>query len=70
MQWKYPIIVITAIAIALLAGCANVGYYSQIVSGHMQIVVGKKSAAAVADDKSVDESLRVTPPFTIPVAAM
>lgn len=41
-----------------LAGCSTVGYYSQIVSGHMRIVLGKRSVADVVSDESVDDSTK------------
>ena len=38
--------------IGLLAGCSTVGYYSQIVSGHMRIVMGKRPLAEIASDET------------------
>ncbi|MEM7259091.1 MAG: aminopeptidase [Pseudomonadota bacterium] len=58
MKLKYPLMVLAAVAIGLSAGCSNVRYYSQIVSGHMQIVIGKKPLAEVTRDDSIDKSLR------------
>ena len=44
--------------LVLVSGCSTVGYYSQIVSGHMKIVLGKRSLADVASDENIDESLK------------
>ena len=44
--------------IGLLAGCSTVGYYSQIVSGHMRIVLGKRSLAEVSTDESINDSVK------------
>jgi len=45
-------------ALVFVSGCSTVGYYSQIVSGHMKIVLGKRSLADVASDENIDESLK------------
>ena len=42
----------------LLVGCSTVGYYSQIVSGHMRIVMGKRPLAEVAIDETIDDSIK------------
>ena len=42
----------------LLVGCSTVGYYSQIVSGHMRIVMGKRPLAEVATDETIDDSIK------------
>ena len=42
----------------LLTGCTTIGYYSQIVGGHMRIVLGKRSVEEVVADESVDESIK------------
>jgi len=42
----------------LMSGCSTVGYYSQIVSGHMKIVLGKRSLDEVASDENIDESIK------------
>ncbi len=42
----------------LLAGCSTVGYYSQIVSGHMRIVMGKRPLAELASDDSITDSIK------------
>ena len=44
--------------IGLLAGCSTVGYYSQIVSGHMRIVMGKRPLAEIASDETIDDSIK------------
>ena len=44
--------------IGLLAGCSTVGYYSQIVSGHMRIVMGKRPLAEIASDEAIDDSIK------------
>ena len=41
-----------------LAGCSTVGYYSQIVSGHMRIVLGKRPVAEIVSDESVDDNIK------------
>jgi len=46
------------LATGLLAGCSTVGYYSQIVSGHMRIVMGKRPLAEVASDETIDDSVK------------
>ncbi len=43
------------LGVLLLAGCSSVGYYSQIVSGHMRIVMGKRPVAEIVSDESVNE---------------
>ncbi len=58
MPLKYLRILAAALVVVPLSGCSNVGYYSQIVSGHMQIVMGKKPVAEVTEDESVDKQLR------------
>lgn len=58
MKLKYPLIVLAAAAVSLSVGCSNVRYYSQIVSGHMQIVMGKKPVSELAEDSKVDDGLR------------
>ncbi len=47
-----------AALVCLLGGCSTVSYYSQIVSGHMRIVVGKKSLDEVVADAATDETTR------------
>ena len=51
---------IAAAALILLAmtGCSTVGYYSQIVSGHMSIVAGKKSVDEVVESEDTDDRTR------------
>jgi predicted aminopeptidase len=58
MRLRYLIPVAALAGIGLLAGCANVGYYSQIVKGHMRIVMGKKPVTDVTADNGVDDQLR------------
>ncbi len=41
-----------------LTGCSTVGYYSQIVSGHMRIVLGKRPVAEVVSDETVDDVIK------------
>jgi len=45
-------------AVTLLTACTTVGYYSQIVSGHMKIVMGKRPVAEVVSDENVNEALK------------
>ena len=47
-----------SLSTSLLAGCSTVGYYSQIVSGHMRIVMGKRPLAEVAIDETIDDSIK------------
>ncbi len=42
----------------MVAGCSAVGYYTQIVSGHMRIVLGKTPVESVVNDEEVDEKTR------------
>lgn len=44
--------------ISLLSGCTAVSYYSQIVSGHMRIVMGKRPVAEIVSDESVNDSIK------------
>jgi len=41
-----------------LSGCGTVGYYSQIVTGHMKIVLGKKSVEQMIAQDDLDERTR------------
>ncbi|OED35569.1 hypothetical protein AB833_29875 [Chromatiales bacterium (ex Bugula neritina AB1)] len=45
-------------AVCLLSGCSTVSYYSQIVTGHMKIVVGKKPLAKIVADPATDDFIR------------
>lgn len=45
-------------AIIVLTGCSTVGYYSQIVSGHMRIVFGKRPVAEIVSDDSVNDVIK------------
>jgi len=45
-------------AYVMLSACSTVGYYSQIVTGHMKIVLGKQSVETVLADQSLDEQTR------------
>lgn len=49
---------VVVLAAALLAGCSTVGYYSQIVSGHMKIVMGKRPLGEIVADESVSASIK------------
>ncbi len=42
----------------LLSGCSTVGYYSQIISGHMRIVIGKSPVDEIVADDSVDDKIK------------
>lgn len=46
------------LVLSVVAGCSTVGYYSQIVSGHMKIVMGKKPLATVVQDDKTDSKTR------------
>ena len=52
---KAPVVLL---AVVFLSGCSSVGYYSQIVSGHMGIVMGKRPVDEVLSDKDINESLK------------
>lgn len=41
-----------------VSGCSTVGYYSQIVSGHMKIVMGKRALEDVLADPETDDKTR------------
>jgi len=61
--WRIKIAVFSKIlilltSVGLLVGCSTVGYYSQIVSGHMRIVMGKRPVAEVVSDQSINESIK------------
>ncbi len=45
-------------ACVMLSACSTVGYYSQIVTGHMKIVLGKQSVETALADQSLDEQTR------------
>lgn len=51
---------IAAVVLIMLAmtGCSTVGYYSQIVAGHMSIVAGKKSVEEVVENEDTDDITR------------
>ena len=51
MKLSYSRFTITLLTILALSGCSNVSYYSQIVSGHMRIVMGKKPVVEVTEDE-------------------
>ncbi len=50
--------VMVVVILGITTGCSGISYYSQIVSGHMRIVMGKKPVAEVAEDNSIDDGLR------------
>lgn len=61
--WRIKIAVFSKIlilltSVGLLVGCSTVGYYSQIVSGHMRIVMGKRPVAEVVSDQSINQSIK------------
>ncbi len=49
---------ITVLILLAMTGCSTVGYYSQIVAGHMRIVVGKKSVEEVVENENTDDLTR------------
>ena len=51
-------LLVVALFGVVLSGCSTIGYYSQIVSGHMRIVLGKRSVEEVVADESVDDSIK------------
>jgi len=46
------------LTLAALSSCSTVGYYSQIVSGHSKIVVGKRQVEDVLADEGVKDSIK------------
>ncbi len=44
--------------LVFLTGCSTVGYYSQIISGHMRIVIGKRPLDEIVADASVDDKIK------------
>lgn len=59
MLRKYWLRIVVLLALLLVgAGCTAVGYYTQIVSGHMRIVMGKKTVEAVVNDGETDKQTR------------
>ncbi len=55
---KVSRLLVMCIALTCLPGCSTVGYYSQIVTGHMKIVLGKRPVSAVIADQNLDEQTR------------
>ena len=55
-QIAKPLVLVAVMS--LLAGCTTVGYYSQIVSGHMRIVMGKRPLAEIVSDESINDSVK------------
>jgi len=51
-------ILLMALFISLLSACTAVSYYSQIVSGHMRIVMGKRPLAEIVSDSNVDDNIK------------
>ena len=47
-----------ALALVLIAGCSSISYYSQIVSGHLRIVMGKRPLAEIVSDETVNDSIK------------
>ena len=52
---RLPVLLMLA---SLLSGCSTVGYYSQIVTGHMKIVIGKQSVEKIVESEDVDDKTR------------
>lgn len=46
------------VMLALLTGCSTVGYYSQIISGHMRIVIGKRPVDEIVADANVNDKIK------------
>ena len=51
-------LVVASLFLLGMAGCSTVGYYTQIVSGHMRIVMGKKPVESVVDNDDTDQQTR------------
>lgn len=58
LQKHWLKIVVAVLLLAMVVGCSTVGYYTQIVSGHMRIVMGKKPVEAVVKDDETDKQTR------------
>jgi len=46
------------VLVLTLSGCGTVGYYSQIISGHMKIVMGKESVEKIVEREDTDDTTR------------
>jgi len=46
------------LSLALLGGCASLGYYGQSVNGQVEVLKSRRSVQAVIDDPATDERLR------------
>lgn len=51
-------LVLLLLLASALAGCSTVGYYSQIVTGHMKIVMGKRSVERIVAQEDIDDKTR------------
>ena len=59
MLKRYWLIIVAAVLVlVVMTGCSPVGYYSQIVSGHMRIVAGKKPVQEVVESEKTDDLTR------------
>ena len=52
---RLPVLLVLATA---LSGCGTVGYYSQIITGHMKIVMGKESVEKIVANEETDDLTR------------
>ncbi len=52
---RLPVVLVLALT---LSGCGTVGYYSQIITGHMKIVMGKESVEKVVQREETDDKTR------------
>lgn len=55
---KYFKLILPIAIVLMIAGCSTVGYYSQIVSGHMRIVMGKRPVAEIISDETVNDEVK------------
>jgi len=58
MKLKLCAAALLLLGLTNLTGCTTVGYYSQIVSGHMKIVIGQRPIDEVLADESTDDITR------------
>lgn len=56
---RWPIaLAAVLLSLALLGGCASLGYYTQSINGQMEVLKGRVDAQAMIDDPATDEQLR------------
>jgi predicted aminopeptidase len=50
---------VIALMLVTTSGCAKLGYYTQAIDGHLEILAKRRSIAALLDDPDTDPELRV-----------